>query len=154
MAQLKVSDLSKEEQEKILRDAADVGLKGVFDNWGVEKLKKRIEAMKNMQNKDNSENTDKIPVENKEENASENAGDDSEENKEENTSENAGDDSEENKEENTSENAGDDSAENKEENTYEENLKPEKPEKAGICHICRSKVINGKCSGCGYQWRI
>ena len=138
MAQLKVSDLSKEEQEKILRDAADVGLKGVFDNWGVEKLKKRIEAMKNMQNKDNSENTDKIPVENKEENASENAGDDSEENKE----------------ENTSENAGDDSAENKEENTYEENLKPEKPEKAGICHICRSKVINGKCSGCGYQWRI
>ena len=40
MAQLKVSDLSKEEQEKILRDAADVGLKGVFDNWGVEKLKK------------------------------------------------------------------------------------------------------------------
>ena len=91
-----------------------------------------------MQNKDNSENTDKIPVENKEDNASENAGDDSEENKE----------------ENTSENAGDDSAENKEENTYEENLKPEKPEKAGICHICRSKVINGKCSGCGYQWRI
>ncbi|HIS88923.1 TPA: hypothetical protein IAA87_05840 [Candidatus Avigastranaerophilus faecigallinarum] len=154
MAQLKVSDLSKEEQEKILRDAADVGLKGVFDNWGVEKLKKRIEAMKNIQNKDNSENTDKIPVENKEENVSENAGDDSEENKEENASENAGDDSEENKEENTSENAGDDSAENKEENTYEENLKPEKPEKAGICHICRSKVINGKCSGCGYQWRI
>ncbi len=138
MAQLKVSDLSKEEQEKILRDAADVGLKGVFDNWGVEKLKKKIEAMKNMQNKDNSENTDKIPVENKEENVSENAGDDSEENKE----------------ENTSENAGNDSAENKEENTYEENLKPEKPEKVGICHICRSKVINGKCSGCGYQWRI
>lgn len=154
MAQLKVSDLSKEEQEKILRDAADVGLKGVFDNWGVEKLKKKIEAMKNMQNKDNSENTDKIPAENKEENTSENTDNDSEENKEENASENAGDDSEENKEENTSENAGDDSAENKEENTYEENLKPEKPEKVGICHICRSKVINGKCSGCGYQWRI
>lgn len=41
--------------------------------------------------------------------------------------------------------------------TPDEPETPEPPKRAkkseGICHICRSKVFNGVCSGCGYKLR-
>lgn len=34
--------------------------------------------------------------------------------------------------------------------TQEDNKEPQEDVKYKICHICRSKVIDGVCTGCGY----
>ena len=38
-----------------------------------------------------------------------------------------------------------------EETKTDEAKAPANTQKAYICHICRSKVIDGKCTGCGYS---
>ena len=38
-----------------------------------------------------------------------------------------------------------------EETKADEAKAPANTQKAYICHICRSKVIDGKCTGCGYS---
>ncbi len=40
-----------------------------------------------------------------------------------------------------------------EETKADEAKAPANTQKAYICHICRSKVIDGKCTGCGYSLR-
>ena len=143
MATLKVQDLPKEEQEKLMAEAQAVGIRGIVAGWGVETLKNKIAEEKAKLNEQKpEENEGEVMV----------AGDDGVHNVPEETPA-----TDEQKAEETP--AADENA-NVEE-TPEEN-KDEQPEEKeekeivrnGICHICRSEVINGKCTGCGFELRV
>lgn len=143
MATLKVQDLPKEEQEKLMAEAQAVGIRGIVAGWGVETLKNKIAEEKAKLNEQKpEENEGEVIV----------AGDGGVHNVPEETPA-----TDEQKAEETP--AADENA-NVEE-TPEEN-KDEQPEEKeekeivrnGICHICRSEVINGKCTGCGFELRV
>ena len=143
MATLKVQDLPKEEQEKLMAEAQAVGIRGIVAGWGVETLKNKIAEEKAKLNEQKpEENEGEVIV----------AGDSGVHNVPEETPA-----TDEQKSEETP--AADENA-NVEE-TPEEN-KDEQPEEKeekeivrnGICHICRSEVINGKCTGCGFELRV
>lgn len=143
MATLKVQDLPKEEQEKLMAEAQAVGIRGIVAGWGVETLKNKIAEEKARLNEQKpEENEGEVIV----------AGDGGVHNVPEETPA-----TDEQKAEETP--AADENA-NVEE-TPEEN-KDEQPEEKeekeivrnGICHICRSEVINGKCTGCGFELRV
>lgn len=143
MATLKVQDLPKEEQEKLMAEAQAVGIRGIVAGWGVETLKNKIAEEKAKLNEQKpEENKGEVIV----------AGDGGVHNVPEETPA-----TDEQKAEETP--AADENA-NVEE-TPEEN-KDEQPEEKeekeivrnGICHICRSEVINGKCTGCGFELRV
>ena len=143
MATLKVQDLPKQEQEKLMAEAQAVGIRGIVAGWGVETLKNKIAEEKAKLNEQKpEENEGEVIV----------AGDGVVHNVPEETPA-----TDEQKAEETP--AADENA-NVEE-TPEEN-KDEQPEEKeekeivrnGICHICRSEVINGKCTGCGFELRV
>ena len=143
MATLKVQDLPKQEQEKLMAEAQAVGIRGIVAGWGVETLKNKIAEEKAKLNEQKpEENEGEVIV----------AGDGGVHNVPEETPA-----TDEQKAEETP--AADENA-NVEE-TPEEN-KDEQPEEKeekeivrnGICHICRSEVINGKCTGCGFELRV
>lgn len=132
MSNLKVQDLSKEEQEKLVQEAYSVGLRGQFAGWGVETLKNKIAEKREQQN---GNNTDVTPTE------------DGDGNDTENTTET--DKNDENNSNETPDNVGQDNAE--ETGKTVEAKTDKKGVKNGICHICRSVVIDGKCTGCGFE---
>ena len=53
MATLKVQDLPKEEQEKLMAEAQAVGIRGIVAGWGVETLKNKIAEEKAKLNDNN-----------------------------------------------------------------------------------------------------
>lgn len=160
MAKQKVSELPKEEQDALLSEAKEAGLRmGLVQGWTVETLKKRIEEAKANKQPENENKADgEAPV------------------TEESTEGDEGEDEalEDEKTEDGEEN-GDDETPKEEEATEDEGKKPEETpltetpsmpkqqtkkvevkkepaeEKVYICHICRSKFINGKCTGCGFS---
>lgn len=154
MATLKVQDLPKEEQEKLMAEAQAVGIRGIVAGWGVETLKNKIAEEKAKLNEQKpEENEGKVIV----------AGDGGVHNVPEETPANDEQKAEETPatdEQKAEETPAADENANVEE-TLEEN-KDEQPEEKeekeivrnGICHICRSEVINGKCTGCGFELRV
>ena len=154
MATLKVQDLPKEEQEKLMAEAQAVGIRGIVAGWGVETLKNKIAEEKAKLNEQKpEENEDEVIV----------AGDGGVHNVPEETpatDEQKAEETPITDEQKAEETPAADENANVEE-TPEEN-KDEQPEEKeekeivrnGICHICRSEVINGKCTGCGFELRV
>lgn len=154
MATLKVQDLPKEEQEKLMAEAQAVGIRGIVAGWGVETLKNKIAEEKAKLNEQKpEENEGEVIV----------AGDGSVHNVPEETpatDEQKAEETPATDEQKAEETPAADENANVEE-TPEEN-KDEQPEEKeekeivrnGICHICRSEVINGKCTGCGFELRV
>lgn len=135
MAKLKVSELPIEEQQALIQEAKELGIGGLLTNYGVDTLKEKIAKAKEEQNdkQDDDQNDD-------------------EDNQDGNKESQEGD--------NADETQKDDDKEPQEDNKKDEKQKPvpeakakeeaKKDVKYKICHICRSKVINGVCTGCGY----
>lgn len=154
MATLKVQDLPKDEQEKLMAEAQAVGIRGIVAGWGVETLKNKIAEEKAKLNEQKpEENEGEVIV----------AGDGGVHNVPEETpatDEQKAEETPATDEEKAEETPAADENANVEE-TPEEN-KDEQPEEKeekeivrnGICHICRSEVINGKCTGCGFELRV
>ena len=154
MATLKVQDLPKEEQEKLMAEAQAVGIRGIVAGWGVETLKNKIAEEKAKLNEQKpEENEGEVIV----------AGDGGVHNVPEETpatDEQKAEEPPATDEQKAEETPAADENANVEE-TPEEN-KDEQPEEKeekeivrnGICHICRSEVINGKCTGCGFELRV
>ena len=154
MATLKVQDLPKEEQEKLMAEAQAIGIRGIVAGWGVETLKNKIAEEKAKLNEQKpEENEGEVIV----------AGDGGVHNVPEETpatDEQKAEETPATDEQKAEETPAADENANVEE-TPEEN-KDEQPEEKeekeivrnGICHICRSEVINGKCTGCGFELRV
>lgn len=143
MATLKVQDLPKEEQEKLMAEAQAVGIRGIVAGWGVETLKNKIAEEKAKLNEQKpEENEGEVIV----------AGDGGVHNVPEETP--ATDEQKVEETPATDENAN--VEETPEENKDEQPEEKEEKEivRNGICHICRSEVINGKCTGCGFELRV
>ena len=154
MATLKVQDLPKEEQEKLMAEAQAVGIRGIVAGWGVETLKNKIAEEKAKLNEQKpEENEGEVIV----------AGDGGVHNVPEETP--ATDEqkaeetpiTDEQKAEETP--AADENANVEETPEGNKDEQPEEKEEKeivrnGICHICRSEVINGKCTGCGFELRV
>ncbi len=123
---LKVSDLSEQEQKELIAEAYAVGLKGIFQTWNVETLKTKIKEAKEKDEKSESETAEQTGGE---------------------------DEAQEKGEGETQENAEEPKAEEpKVEEPKKDKPKKEKEVKVcGICHICRSKVVDGVCTGCGFH---
>lgn len=180
MGKLKVKELPKEEQEKIIAQMKDLQIRGIYTEMNVETANKKIEdALKakenpGTQNGDGNVNNTSQNDSQGEENGSDDTqdGDDKKDGENEST-ETTSTPASENDNSNTGENsenevivAGDGGvhvvpAEN--EQTDEDNSEDEPepapesvktPKKRLICHICRSEVIDGKCTGCGYEFKI
>lgn len=159
MAKQKVSDLPKEEQDALLNEAKEAGLRmGLVQGWTVETLKKRIEEAKASKQPEGESETDgEAPVTKEPTEGDEGDGETPEEETIEDGEENGN--GENPKEEVTTENEGETPEEAPPVETpvtptqakkVVEAKEPEE-EKTYICHICRSKVIKGKCTGCGFS---
>lgn len=174
MAKMKVADLPQEEQEKLIAEMKECKLGGVYTTYTVENAKKAIEKKKAQ-----AQNTDGTSVqENTSQNAPQDvkpAGETQEDGEVQKDAENGNLNGGKNEEtgetgENSDKNGSDDeSIGENDKNDNEvivagdggvhkipaENKEPEKPQKAKtdepilICHICRSRVYKGVCSGCG-----
>lgn len=138
----KVADLPQDEQDALINEAKELDVRGFYGQMKVTTLKAKIEEAKAA--KANGEN-EQAPA-NDEQNA---------DNGEQNT---------ENDEQSNGENEQEPAADEKEEpaapkvnkgsqRAYAKE-KDAAPAKAKICHICRSKVVNGKCTGCGFELKI
>lgn len=127
---IKVSELPEEEQKELIAEAYAVGLQGTFNGWKVETLKNKIADAKA---KKEGEGDDEQKGDEDEQNGS-------------NDEQNGGDDEQNDENVNEEEIA-------KEEPKKESKKQPKKAEvkSEGICHICRSKVVNGVCTGCGFH---
>lgn len=166
---IKVSELPEKEQKELLSEAFAVGLnKGVLTGYKVSTLKKKIAELKEQNNGENEQNgsndeqngsNDEQKAEENEQNASndEQKGEETtEEATEEELPEGLSDEAKEFLEGKTDElpnDAEEITNEEAEELIAGETI-PQKEEKNkgknGICHICGSRVENGKCTGCNF----
>lgn len=166
---IKVSELPEKEQKELLSEAFAVGLnKGVLTGYKVSTLKKKIAELKEQNNGENEQNgsndeqngsNDEQKAEENEQNASndEQKGEETtEEATEEELPEGLSDEAKEFLEGKTDElpnDAEEITNEEAEELIAGETI-PQKEEKnkgkSGICHICGSRVENGKCTGCNF----
>lgn len=136
MAKLKVSELPIEEQQALIQEAKKLEIGGLLTNYGVDTLKEKIAKAKEKQNgkqdddqKDDEDNQDDNKKPQEGDNADKTQKDDGDKKPQE-------DNKKDEKQKPVSE------AKAKEEAKHDVKYK--------ICHICRSKVINGVCTGCGY----
>ena len=133
----KVADLPQDEQDALINEAKELDVRGFYGQMKVTTLKAKIEEAKAA--KANGEN-EQEPA------ADEQAPANDEQSNGENEQEPAADEpAADEKEEPAAPkvNKGSQRAYAKE--------KDAAPAKAKICHICRSKVVNGKCTGCGFE---
>ena len=134
MAKLKVSELPIDEQQALIQEAKELGIGGLLTNYGVDTLKEKIAKAKEEQD-GKQEDDQKADEGNQDGNKEPQEGDNADENQE-------------------------DDKKPQEDNKKNEKQKPVSEAKAKeeakhdvkykICHICRSKVIDGVCTGCGY----
>ena len=124
MAKQKVSDLPKEEQEKLIAQMKELNIRGVYPTFSVEKAQELIKKAQEQQNgsgeqKNNGQNTD------------ENADTDTDK---------KGTDEEK-------------AEENKAQKNDAPKTQPKEKKETKVlrCHICLSPVVNGKCTGCGFE---
>jgi len=135
---IKVSELSEQEQKDLIAEAYAVGLKGVLTGYKVSTLKKKIAEAKG----DNSED------EQNGSNDEQNGGDD--EQNAQNDEQNSSNDEQEGDGESESDKDKKPEADKEPKKQAKKEQKPE-PKSEGICHICRCKVVNGVCTGCGFH---
>ena len=138
MTALKVKDLPQEQREQLLNEAKEKGININFCmGWTVDTLKDKIAATVAKNENGDEAKAEETPAEETK----------ADEAKAEETP----------AEETKADEAKADEA--KAEETPAEETKadvakaPANTQKAYICHICRSKVIDGKCTGCGYSLR-
>ena len=194
MAKMKVSELPKEEMEKLIAEAKELDVRGVAtcSSWAVETLEAKIAEAKNAKAAQGGEQTPPGENENDaqdgskdEQNGGENEQEtgESEQNDGENeqkTGEREQDDNEvivagdggvhqippENEaqdapaeNESEAQEAPQDEKQDEETEKEQDETPPgavkkatkQTSKKATICHICRSKVIDGECQGCGFK---
>ena len=140
MAILKVSELPIEEQQALIQEAKELEIGGLLTNYGVDTLKEKIAKAK-AEKKGSQEDNKKADEDNQDDNKEPQEGDNADE---------------------TQKDDGD--KEPQEDNKKAEKQKPvseakakeeaKKDVKYKICHICRSKVIDGVCTGCGYTLNL
>lgn len=160
----KVSELPEQEQKELIAKAYAVGLKGVFTAWNVETLKAKIAEIENKNgNNDGEEQHNASTTENEGKSNSDN-------NPQEKEVVVAGDGGVFEIENETAENQEKNPPKDAEEITVQEaeklqekaktdklipgekvSQKKETKKSEGICHICRSKVKDGVCTGCGFR---
>ena len=150
----KVADLPQDEQDALINEAKELNVRGLYHTMKVDTLKAKIEEAKaaqaNGENEQEPAADEQAPA-NDEQNA---------DNGEQNT---------ENDEQSNGENEQEPAADEPTADEKEEPAAPKvnkgsqrayakekdaAPAKAKICHICRSKVVNGKCTGCGFELKI
>ena len=150
----KVADLPQDEQDALINEAKELDVRGFYGQMKVTTLKAKIEEAKaakaNGENEQEPAADEQAPA-NDEQNA---------DNGEQNT-----ENDEQNNGENEQEPAADEPAADEKEEPAAPKVnkgsqrayakeKDAAPAKAKICHICRSKVVNGKCTGCGFELKI
>ena len=143
MTALKVKDLPQEQREQLLNEAKEKGININFCmGWTVDTLKDKIAATVAKNENGDEAKAEETPAE--ETKADEAKADEA---KAEETP----------AEETKADEAKADEAKAEEtpaeETKADEAKAPANTQKAYICHICRSKVIDGKCTGCGYSLR-
>jgi len=162
MSKQKVSELSQEERAALIKEANALGINGVFDNFNVETLLNKIAEKKAEKEQEQKTNDEENKNQNSENNPDENAQKADEKTEEENQENNEDAktvneqcDGEtvqlprnEVKEADCEQRAKDGNEEFSSEVPFNANKQEYK-----ICHICRSKVVNGKCTGCGFEGR-
>ena len=141
MTALKVKDLPQEQREQLLNEAKEKGININFCmGWTVDTLKDKIAATVAKNENGDEAKAEETPAE--ETKADEVKADEA---KAEETP----------AEETKADEAKADEAKAEEtpaeETKTDEAKAPANTQKAYICHICRSKVIDGKCTGCGYS---
>ena len=146
---MKFGEAPEEQKNEILEKMRKHGIMlPNIDAWGYDKAIARVEALiaaKTAQNEPENPETPDKPEAKPEE--SENKGDAEKTENVQNIAENA---------ENVAENAenSDETPDKPEAETPAEEIKEEKkPHYDGLCHICRSAVYDGVCSGCGFTLR-
>ena len=117
---LKVFDLPQEEQNELITKAKDLGIKGFYTQMKVETLKTKIKEAEEANTKA-TETPEETP---------------------------AADEQKEGADEQKP--ANDEQKEGEDEQKQPEVKEAPKAKEVRICHICRSKVIDGICQGCGF----
>lgn len=130
MAKQKVSDLPKEEQEKLIAQMKKLNIRGVYPTFSVEKAQELIKKAQEQQN-----------------------GSGEQENNGQNTDENAGSDDAAQNDEQGEENDSEDQKDGDEQKNDVPKTQPKEKKETKVlrCHICLSPVVNGKCTGCGFE---
>ncbi len=150
----KVADLPQDEQDALINEAKELDVRGFYGQMKVTTLKAKIEEAKaakaNGENEQEPAADEQAPA-NDEPNA---------DNGEQNTENDEQSNGENEQEPAADEPAADEKEEpaapkvNKGSQRAYAKEKDAAPAKAKICHICRSKVVNGKCTGCGFELKI
>ena len=141
MTALKVKDLPQEQREQLLNEAKEKGININFCmGWTVDTLKDKIAATVAKNENGDEAKAEETPAE--ETKAEEAKADEA---KAEETP------AEETKVEEAKADEAKAEETPAEETKADEAKAPANTQKAYICHICRSKVIDGKCTGCGYS---
>ena len=150
----KVADLPQDEQDALINEAKELDVRGFYGQMKVTTLKAKIEEAKaakaNGENEQEPAADEQAPA-NDEKNA---------DNGEQNTENDEQSNGENEQEPAADEPAADEKEEpaapkvNKGSQRAYAKEKDAAPAKAKICHICRSKVVNGKCTGCGFELKI
>lgn len=150
----KVADLPQDEQDALINEAKELDVRGFYGQMKVTTLKAKIEEAKaakaNGENEQEPAADEQAPA-NDEQNA---------DNGEQNTENDEQSNGENEQEPAADEPAADEKEEpaapkvNKGSQRAYAKEKDAAPAKAKICHICRSKVVNGKCTGCGFELKI
>ena len=158
MTALKVKDLPQEQREQLLNEAKEKGININFCmGWTVDTLKDKIAATVAKNENGDEAKAEETPAEETKADEAK-----AEETPAEETKADEAKADEAKAEETPAEETKADVAkadEAKAEETPAEETKadvakaPANTQKAYICHICRSKVIDGKCTGCGYSLR-
>lgn len=150
----KVADLPQDEQDALINEAKELDVRGFYGQMKVTTLKAKIEEAKAA--KANGEN-EQEPAADEQAPANDEQNTDNGEQNTENDEQSNG--------ENEQEPAADEPAADEKEEPAAPKVnkgsqrayakeKDAAPAKAKICHICRSKVVNGKCTGCGFELKI
>ena len=167
MAKMKVSELPKEEQQALISEANALGLRGVLTTWGAETLKAKIEELKKKQ-AEAEQSGESTPAGVPTDNTGDQEPEQETQPEENSIPEGASDETKAFLKGETDELPPDaEEISNEEAEKLAADVKTPDPalesKKAGntpvkkenkkipICHICRSKVIDGKCTGCGFE---
>ena len=153
---MKVSELPKDEQKELIAEAYSLGLTGVLTGWKVTTLKNRIAELKAQ--KEGEATVEENGGEEKSEEIANDEQQGAKDEQEPQVDEQNGSNDEQNgegvnegeNEENKPEAETEQKEPEKEEPKKQQKAKKE-PRYDGICHICRSKVIDGVCTGCGFH---
>lgn len=146
----KVSDLPQEEQDALINEAKEFEVRGLYAQMKVTTLKAKIEEAKAA--KENGGN-EQEPAANKQAPANDEQNADNGEQNTENDEQSNG----ENEQKEPATDEKEEPAAPKVSKGTQRAYAKEKdaaPAKTKICHICRSKVVNGKCTGCGFELKI